>query len=288
MRILLAEEEYQVEKSVTLASLAKLHKPGANVFILNGFPVSPDTRVREGDCVVLIQKGELPKREELEALLHSRHTPGIADRLKAATVGIAGLGGLGSAVALALARVGIGKLLLVDYDVVEPSNLNRQHYFIDQLGEAKTRALSRTLRQVNPFMELETHQTEVTRESALELFRDCEVVVEAFDRAEAKYMLIETLLEQAPETFVVAGSGMAGYGHSNELRVRQAGRLFVCGDEKREAKPGRGLMAPRVGIAAHLQANTVMEILLDHMGPQEEVKRSKGSKDSRDQGEKSC
>jgi len=263
MKIILNEKETEVDGKISLSDLVFQYKPDADVLILNGFPAAPGSVVREGDSVVLIKRGVLPSREELEALMRARHTPGIARRLKEATVGIAGLGGLGSAVAIALARVGVGTLVLVDFDVVEPSNLNRQHYFTSQIGEHKTTALSDTLKMVNPFIRLITHTTGITRENAVEVFKDCQVVVEAFDRAEMKVMLIETLLEMAPEKFVVAGSGLAGYGHSNDIKVRQAGRLFVCGDETREARLGRGLMAPRVGIAAHMQANTVMEIILD-------------------------
>jgi len=269
MKINLNEQTIEVEDHITVAGLASRFKPGADVLILNGFPASPETALREGDNVVLIRKGETPTREELEALMRSRHTPGIATRLKRAVVGIAGLGGLGSAVAIALARVGVGTLVLVDFDVVEPSNLNRQHYFTHQIGEHKTEALSETLERINPFIDLVTHTTEITWENAVELFKECQIVVEAFDVAEQKLMLIETLMEKAPEIFVVAGSGMAGYGQSNDIRARQAGRLFVCGDQTREARPGRGLMAPRVGIAAHMQANTVMEIILDVMNLEE-------------------
>lgn len=269
MKFTLNEEETEAPTGTTLADLARARKPEADVLILNGFPASPDTVISEGDSVVLIKKGEMPSKEELEALMRSRHTPGIAKKLKAAKVGIAGLGGLGSAVSIALARVGVGALVLVDFDVVEPSNLNRQHYFVDQIGLQKTEALSSTLKRINPFFKLEAYALEITKENVVSLFRDCDLVVEAFDRADQKLMLIETLLENAPDKYLVIGSGMAGYGHSNEVRVRRAGRLFVCGDETREAKPGRGLMAPRVGIAAHMQANTVMEIILDIMGEEE-------------------
>ena len=270
MKITLNEKELEVNDNITLAELVSRYKPDADILILGGFPASPGFILKEDDSVVLIKKGEVPSQEELEALMRARHTPGIAGRLKEATVGIAGLGGLGSAVSMALARVGVGTLVLVDFDIVEPSNLNRQHYFTSQIGEQKTKALSDTLKQINPFMTLITHTVEITRENTAELFRDCQVVVEAFDAAEKKHMLIETLLENAPEKYVVVGSGLAGYGHSNNMQVRQLGNLFICGDETREARPGRGLMAPRVGIAAHMQANTVMEIILDIMGAEEE------------------
>ncbi len=276
MKITLNEQDWEITAGFTLGELRDLAKPAADVLIRNGFPSPPETPLEEGDSVVLITRGETPSRGELEVLLRARHTPGTAERLKAAVVGIAGLGGLGSQVGVALARVGIGRLVLVDFDVVEPSNLNRQHYFMEQLGQPKTQALADTLRKINPFIQLETHQLKVTEENILELFSPCSVVVEAFDGAEQKMMLITTLMKEAPEKFIVAGSGMAGHGHSNDIRLRRAGRLFVVGDETRDARPGRGLMAPRVGIAAHMQANTAMEILLDIIPKEEEQEGKKG------------
>jgi len=271
MKIILNEREIEVEENISLSRLARLYKPEADIFIINGYPASPQTKLRERDSVVLIKKGEMPEREELEALMRARHTPGVARKLKKGKVGIAGLGGLGSAVAIALARVGVGTLVLVDFDVVEPSNLNRQHYFISQIGEYKTLALADTLKKINPFIKVVPHTVELTRENVVELFKDCDVIVEAFDKAEMKHMLIETVLEKMPEKYVVAASGLAGYGHSNEIKTRRFGKLFMCGDGKREAKPGQGLMAPRVGIAAHMQANTVMEILVDFLNGEKEV-----------------
>lgn len=211
---------------------------------------------------MLIKRGEIPSREDLEALMAARHTPGVHDVLKRSCVGIAGLGGLGSNIAVSLARVGVGKLLLVDFDVVEPSNLNRQQYFIDQIGQLKTDALREILQKINPFLDYVAIQAKITEENIAELFGAVDVIVEAFDAAETKAMFIENVHIQLPETPIVCGSGMAGYGDNASLHTRQIGHLYICGDEKTEARPGQGLMAPRVGIVANMQANQVMEILL--------------------------
>jgi len=136
MNIQLNERLFETA-SKTLFELRDAVKPAADVVILNGAAMSADAPLKEGDEVCLIKRGEAPSVDELEALMASRHTPGVHAKVKAATVGIAGLGGLGSAIAVALARVGVGKLIVADFDVVEPSNLNRQQYFVDQIGMLK-------------------------------------------------------------------------------------------------------------------------------------------------------
>jgi sulfur carrier protein ThiS adenylyltransferase len=259
MKILLNEQAVDVEDGVTLYRLRTMKNPDADVLIYNGAALAEDVVLREGDCVTLIQRGAIPPAEELEALMVSRHTPGVHAKLKQATVGIAGLGGLGSAITVALARIGVGRLILVDFDVVEPSNLNRQQYFIDQLGLPKTEALVANLRRINPYVEYEAHCLRVTPENIGELFNGVDVLVEAFDRADQKAMLLQSFMA-AP---IVAASGLAGHGSGETIKVRKMGsRIYIVGDLETGAAPGCGLMAPRVGIAAHMQANTVLRLLL--------------------------
>ena len=263
MKIQLNEKSIEVADGVTIADLAGHHKPGADVLILNGFPMPGETVLHEGDALFLIKRGEQPDEEELEALMASRHTPGVHARLKGATVGIAGVGGLGSAVAVALARVGIGRLVIADFDVVEPSNLNRQQYFIDQIGQYKVEALAANLARINPYVTIEPHCTRLDPDNIPSFFAPCAVVVEAFDRADMKAMLVDTVLDRLPDAIVVAASGMAGYGPNNAIVTRKVSRRFyLTGDGISEAGPGSGLMAPRVGIAAGHQANQVVRIIL--------------------------
>ena len=263
MRIRINEQPAETEPGVSLGMLAEGRKPGADVLILNGFPASAETLLQEGDEVFLIRRGELPGKEELEGLMASRHTPGVHARLKAATVGIAGAGGLGSAVAVALARVGVGRLVIADFDVVEPSNLNRQQYFIDQIGLPKVAALAANLQRINPYVTVESHPTLLDPSNIPPIFSGCSIVVEAFDRADMKAMLVDTVLGQMPGATVVAASGLAGYGPNNAITTRKiAARLYLSGDGTSEAQPGSGLMAPRVAIAAGHQANQVIRIIL--------------------------
>jgi len=264
MDILLNEHRLSIQKNMTVGQLRDREKPDADVLIVNGYPGDKDYVLKEGDEVVLIRRGERPREGGMEALLVARHSPGIHLRMKEASVGIAGLGGLGSAVAIALARMGMGELILVDYDVVEPSNLNRQFYFFDQIGVAKTEALSKIIGNINPFVNLITYQVELDRSNIPEIFGNVDVVVECFDRAEDKAMILDVVGEYLPGTYFVGASGLAGYGDSNSIQTWKVGdRIFIIGDLKSSAGPGLGLMAPRVGIAASHQANLVVALLVD-------------------------
>jgi sulfur carrier protein ThiS adenylyltransferase len=267
LNILINEIPAVVAENLTLAAVAARHKPGADLLILNGFPAPPDTEVREGDEVYLIRRGEQPPPDELERLMAARHTPGVHALLRRATVGIAGVGGLGSAVAVALARTGVGRLVIADFDLVEPSNLNRQQYFIDQIGLFKVDALAANLGRINPCTVVEPHRVLLSPDTIPGIFSSCSVVVEAFDRADMKAMLVDTLLASLPDVTVVAASGLAGHGPNNAIVTRQvSGRFYLVGDGVSEARPGSGLMAPRVGIAAGHQANQVVRIILGENG----------------------
>jgi sulfur carrier protein ThiS adenylyltransferase len=263
MKIFLNEKSLEVSAETTLANLIHIHKPDADLCILNGYPTPVDHPLSEYDRIVLIKRGAQPSAEEIEAQLIARHTPGVHQQIKNAKIGIAGVGGLGSQVAVALTRCGIGALTLVDYDIVEPSNLNRQQYFIDQIGQPKVTALRDNLMRINPFVTINIKQIKITPSNVAELFADIDILVEAFDVAAQKAMLCATFLRTFPDKYLVAGSGMAGCGPANTITTKQAGKHFyLCGDSCSEAKPGNGLMAPRVGIVAHHQANAVIRLLL--------------------------
>lgn len=263
MKIRINEQLYELPQGTGLFEARDRFKPLADLTILNGFPVTADRPLAEGDCLVLIRRGETPSPEELEALLMARHTPGVHARLKQATVGIAGVGGLGSPVAVALARSGVGRLILADFDLVEPSNLNRQMFFIDQIGLPKVEALRATLARINPGVEIVPHIVRLTRDNLADLFAEVDVMVEAFDDPQAKAMLTETFLSRFPGKPLVAASGVAGAGPANTIVTRRAiGNLYLVGDGETAAAPGTGLMAPRVGVAAHHQANAVLQLLL--------------------------
>jgi len=243
------------------------YKPDANLVILNGFPTTENPTLKNGDNVILIRKGEQPSRDELEALMMARHTPGAHEKVKYARVGIAGVGGLGSAVAVALARIGVGELVLADFDVVEPSNLNRQQYFVDQIGKPKVDAMEENLRRINPYVKVSTHKVVLDEANIPGIFCGVAALVEALDLAENKAMLISSMARACPGTPVIAASGVAGHGLSNSIKTTHfSGNYYIVGDQDTEAAAGVGLMAPRVGIAAHHQANCVLRLLLGETG----------------------
>jgi len=239
-----------------------------DIVILNGFQINQDSPLAENDILSIIRKGVMPDEEELESMMMARHTPYVHQRIKKGKVAIAGLGGLGSNIAVMLARIGVGHLFLVDFDIVEPSNLNRQSYYVRHLGMPKTAALKEQLEEINPFITVETRVAKISEENVKELFEGYDVICEAFDKPDAKAMLVNTALEQLPYCKIVSGSGMAGYDSSNLIQTRRPMKqLYVCGDLENEAKVGRGLMAPRVQICAGHQANMILRLLLG----QEEV-----------------
>lgn len=189
----------------------------------------------------------------------------ILASLKNKTVGIAGCGGLGSNCAVALARIEIGKLVIADFDVVSFSNLNRQYYFLDQIGQSKVDALKYNISRINSSVIVENHFVKLNPDNITEIFSNCDVIVEAFDLSEMKKMIIETVLTLMPEKFLVAGSGMAGWGENNTIKTIQYDKLYICGDFTNEISESKPPLAPRVGIVANMQANQVLEILMKNI-----------------------
>ena len=213
------------------------------------------------------QKDNTPVLTEQEIFdaLCERHTRPVQEKLSAARVAVAGLGGLGSNVAVALARIGVGHLHLIDFDRVDITNLNRQHYFMRHLGRYKAEALPEQLREINPYLEIRADCVRVTEENISELFAGDEIICEAFDVPENKAVLVYGILERFPEKYLVAASGMAGFGRSNEIRTRRiTDHFYLCGDGETAPSPGNGLMAPRVAICAVHEANLIAELII-HM-----------------------
>lgn len=187
----------------------------------------------------------------------------IKEHLGKFRVGIAGAGGLGSNCAAALARSGIGTIVVCDFDIVEEANLNRQYYFRDQVGMYKTKALRDNIYRIDPRVVVLNHEVQLTPENIPLIFSGCDVIVEAFDQAGMKEMLIETVQKYLPGIPLIVGSGMAGWGKNEIIKCRKVDEsLYVCGDESSEISDELPPFAPRVGIVAHMQANLAMDILM--------------------------
>lgn len=204
----------------------------------------------------------IPTKEEWNKALTERHGEELQKRFSSATVAVCGLGGLGSAIAIALARAGIGKLILIDFDRVDITNLHRQQYKTNQIGMNKTDALRSNLEEIAPYMEIETHTVRLTEDNAADLLRNADIICEAFDRAENKAMLTEVVLTKMPDKYLVAASGMAGLSSANSIRTRRiTSRFYLCGDEISDVADGIGLVSSRVMLCAAHQAHTVLRIL---------------------------
>lgn len=202
------------------------------------------------------------------AALKERHGAELQDRFSSVTVAVCGLGGLGSNIAIALARAGIGTLILIDFDRVDITNLHRQQYKASQIGRYKTEALSENLKEIAPYIELEVHTLRITESNIVELLNNADIICEAFDNAEYKAMLTNTILEIMPDKFLVAASGMAGLGRANRIQTRRiTTHFYLCGDEVSDVKDGIGLLSSRVMLCAAHQAHTVLRILADKFEP---------------------
>jgi len=192
----------------------------------------------------------------------------FAEKLKCSVVGIAGLGGLGSNVAIALARAGVGKLIIADFDNVEQSNLNRQQYFTDQIGKPKVDCMIDNLQRINSRIDVAGHKVTLAPDNIPQIFRDADVIAECFDTAQAKQMIVETVLTKMSGVKIVSVSGLAGYGKSNEIKTKRVSpRLVLVGDGLTAIDNCKILTAARVGIAAMHQANAVIELLIDEIQP---------------------
>jgi len=178
------------------------------------------------------------------------------------TVGIAGCGGLGSTCAVSLARAGVGKLIIADFDIVTKENLERQYYFLEQVGMLKVNALKDNIQRIDPSIMVKDINKQLFSSDIFELYSGCDVIVEAFDNAEMKLMIIETVMLQLPDIPLVSGIGLAGWGKTDLLRVHRSENLIVCGDEISEISETTPLIAPRVGIVSNMEANEVLELLM--------------------------
>ncbi len=201
-------------------------------------------------------------KEEWNKALSERHGEDVQKKFSSATVAICGLGGLGSNIAVSLARAGIGKLILIDFDRVDITNLHRQQYKVNQIGMNKTDALSENLKEIAPYIDLEIHTAQVTEKTASHLLQGADIICEAFDNAEAKAMLTNLVLETMHDKYLVAASGMAGFGSANTIQTRRVTkRFYLCGDGASDVQTEGSLVASRVMLCAAHQAHTVLRIL---------------------------
>lgn len=204
----------------------------------------------------------IPTKKEWMKALNDRHGTMFQEKISSTTVAVCGLGGLGSDIAIALARAGIGKLVLIDFDTVDITNLHRQQYKANQIGMSKTEALQENLKEINPYLETDIYTIRLDENNAKNILSGADIICEAFDNAECKAMLTNFVLDKMQDKYIVAASGMAGLGSANAIHTRKISkRFYLCGDEVSDVNDGIGLVSSRVMLCAAHQAHTVLRII---------------------------
>ncbi|MBR1664145.1 MAG: sulfur carrier protein ThiS adenylyltransferase ThiF [Ruminococcus sp.] len=210
----------------------------------------------------------MPTKEEMYKALEERHGKEVQERFRAASVAVCGLGGLGSNVAIALARAGVGRLHLIDFDSVDITNLNRQQYFPEQLGQPKAQALYDTIKRIAPYCELTSQSVKLSDENIPDILSPFDIIAECFDKADQKAMLVNCVLEKMPGKYLVAASGMAGLSSANEIRTRRLSkRFYICGDGENGLEKGLGLISARVEVCASHEATMILRIIAGQYEP---------------------
>lgn len=192
----------------------------------------------------------------------NRKTKIVKDILKDKTVGIAGLGGLGSNAAISLVRAGVGNLILVDFDKVEQSNLNRQYYFIEQIGKFKTKALSENIKNIDPAVNIIVHNKRLKKGEMYQPFKQADVIIEALDDADFKTSFIEENLVNYPDKKIIGASGVTGYGNTDKIELEKLGNLFLVYDKNALPSEKGVLFAPKIALIANMQADIALKVLL--------------------------
>lgn len=206
----------------------------------------------------------IPSKQEMLDALNERHGEKLQKKFAAGTVAVCGLGGLGSNIAVSLARAGIGRLILTDFDRVDISNLHRQQYKASQIGMYKTEALASNLLEISPYLSITAHTIRITPDNACMLLSDADIICEAFDQAQEKAMLTNHVLEKMPEKYLIAASGMAGLGPANLIQTRKiTEHFYLCGDGVSRVEDGIGLFSSRVMLCAAHQAHMSLRLLAE-------------------------
>lgn len=204
----------------------------------------------------------IPDREQMQKALCERHGEELQNKFNNAKVTVCGLGGLGSNIAIALARAGVGHLHLIDFDRVDISNLNRQQYFADQLGMYKTDAMKENLARIAPYVDVTSECMKITEDDIPGLFDNTDIICEAFDKPEAKAMLVNGVLCEYPDKKIVSGSGMAGLDSANKIHTRKLMKnLYLCGDEEADSSKGLSLISARVLVCAAHEATMILRLI---------------------------
>lgn len=201
-------------------------------------------------------------QSEWSGALSAKQSPALCEAFADARVAVCGCGGLGSNIAIMLARAGVGHLHIIDFDRVEITNLNRQQYFADQIGMPKTEALKENLARIAPYCDVRAENIMIDEANIDGLFAEDDIICEAFDKAEAKALLAGCILERHSEKYLISGSGMAGIGPANEMVTKKiTSRFILCGDGESDVDESDVLLGTRVMLCAAHQAHAALRII---------------------------
>ncbi|MGM0472307.1 MAG: sulfur carrier protein ThiS adenylyltransferase ThiF [Bacillota bacterium] len=199
---------------------------------------------------------------QLKSTLQEKLGRAKVEQLESYQVGIIGAGGLGSNVAVNLVRSGFKSLLIADFDRVEAANLNRQFYFIDQVGDYKVEALAENLLRINPDLELKLHCSKVTAENIGALLANCDIIVEACDQVSSKQLVVTHFLSR--DQLLVAASGLAGWGATEQIEIKELNEnSYVVGDLVSEVSTANPPLAPKVNLVAAMQADLILASVME-------------------------
>lgn len=198
---------------------------------------------------------------EYDVGVFSSNPPGVRRILSGCSAGIAGAGGIGSNVAMLLARAGLGRITVVDHDEVALPNLNRQAYFLDQCGRLKVDALAENVSRIGAGTVFTGIGIRLLPGGFCAPFEGCDVLIEALDLAETKVLAIEEWTRGMPGVPVIAVSGIAGTGASGTIRLDHHGSVSLVGDQTSDLS--LGTLATRVSLAAAMVADQAVSILLE-------------------------
>lgn len=207
----------------------------------------------------------IPTKEEMYKAFEERHGKELQNKLLHTTVAVCGLGGLGSNISVALTRLGVGKLIIIDFDKVDISNLHRQQYKASQVGMEKAVALKENLKEISTYIDVEPIVAKIDATNMDDLLSKADIVCEAFDNPQNKAMLVNYVLENMPDKYLVAASGMAGMDSVNMIKTRKIGkRFYLCGDGVNEVGKTDGLFSTRVMACAAHEAHMVLRIISEN------------------------
>lgn len=207
----------------------------------------------------------IPTREDFYKMIEERHGKEMRQKLSAASVAVCGLGGLGSNAAILLARAGVGNLHIIDFDSVDCGNLNRQQYFLGQVGMPKPEALAETLRDINPYCNIRQETARLTEANIPYILRNDSIICEALDDAEQKAALVNCVLEKLPQAYLIAASGMAGLNSANDITTRKiTDHFYLCGDECSDISDENALFSTRAALCAAHEAHKILQIIAEN------------------------